>query len=223
LRSAWNRNVHASPAVSGRQVTSNIRGSRSVSSEEIIRGLAEQGVLRREGNTWVATGDVDRWAIPGTLHGVLAARIDGLPAGAKRALQRAAVVGRFFKHRALQALREGDPAADQREDVRHLVVARARRGVKLEAVRVRLAEYPVEYEGVKMGVCIQAAACALNYGDGPRPPSVDAARAGVARIGVAQHARVHAEHRPAQAVVERHAVAQPVRHGEDPLPHRHPR
>ena len=76
--------------------------------EEIIRGLAEQGVLRREGDRWVATGDVDRWAIPGTLRGVLAARIDGLPAEAKRALQRAAVVGRFFTHRALQALSEGD-------------------------------------------------------------------------------------------------------------------
>jgi class 3 adenylate cyclase/tetratricopeptide (TPR) repeat protein len=76
--------------------------------EEIIRGLAEQGVLRREGDTWIATGDVDRWAIPGTLRGVLAARIDGLPAEAKRALQRAAVVGRFFTHQALEALSEAD-------------------------------------------------------------------------------------------------------------------
>ena len=76
--------------------------------EEIIRGLAEQGLLRREGDRWVATGDVDRWVIPGTLRGMLAARIDGLPAEAKRALQRAAVIGRFFTHRALQALSEGD-------------------------------------------------------------------------------------------------------------------
>ena len=76
--------------------------------EEIIRGLAEQGVLRREGDRWVATGDVDRWAIPATLRGVLAARIDALPAEAKRALQRAAVVGRFFTHQTLQALSEGD-------------------------------------------------------------------------------------------------------------------
>jgi len=76
--------------------------------EEIIRGLAEQGVLRREGDTWVATGDVNRWAIPGTLRGVLAARIDGLPPEAKRALQRASVVGRFFTLRALQALTESD-------------------------------------------------------------------------------------------------------------------
>ena len=76
--------------------------------EEIIRGLTEQGVLRREGDQWIATGDVNRWAIPATLRGVLAARIDALPAEAKRALQRAAVVGRFFTHRALQALSEGD-------------------------------------------------------------------------------------------------------------------
>jgi tetratricopeptide (TPR) repeat protein len=76
--------------------------------EEIIRGLAEQGVLRREGDRWIAAGDVNRWAIPATLRGVLAARIDALPAEAKRALQRAAVVGRFFTHRALQALSAGD-------------------------------------------------------------------------------------------------------------------
>ena len=81
--------------------------------EEIIRGLAEQGVLRREGDRWVATGDVDRWAIPSTLRGVLAARIDALPAEAKRALQRAAVVGRFFTHRALKALTEGEDDLDR--------------------------------------------------------------------------------------------------------------
>ena len=50
----------------------------------------------------------NRWAIPATLRGVLAARIDALPAEAKRALQRAAVVGRFFTHQTLQALSAGD-------------------------------------------------------------------------------------------------------------------
>jgi predicted ATPase/class 3 adenylate cyclase len=80
--------------------------------EEIIRGLAQQGVLRREGDTWVAAGDV-RWVIPGTLRGVLAARIDGLPAEAKRALQRAAVIGRFFTHRALRALGGDDDDLDR--------------------------------------------------------------------------------------------------------------
>jgi class 3 adenylate cyclase/tetratricopeptide (TPR) repeat protein len=81
--------------------------------EEIIRGLAEQGVLRRQGDFWVATGHVDRWTIPGTLRGVLAARIDGLPTEGKRALQHAAVVGRFFTYRALQALSEGDEDLDR--------------------------------------------------------------------------------------------------------------
>ena len=81
--------------------------------EEVIRGLAEQGVLRREGNRWVATADVDRWAIPGTLRGVLAARIDALPPEAKRALQRAAVIGRSFTHRALQALSGNDDDLDR--------------------------------------------------------------------------------------------------------------
>ena len=81
--------------------------------EEIIRGLEQQGVLRRAGDRWIAAGDVNRWAIPATLRGVLAARIDALPTEAKRALQRAAVVGRFFTHRALQALSEGDDDLDR--------------------------------------------------------------------------------------------------------------
>jgi class 3 adenylate cyclase/tetratricopeptide (TPR) repeat protein len=72
--------------------------------EEIIRGLIEQRVLRRDGERWVADTDPGRLAIPGTLRGVIAARIDRLPAEAKRVLQQAAVVGRFFGYGALQAL-----------------------------------------------------------------------------------------------------------------------
>jgi class 3 adenylate cyclase len=72
--------------------------------EEIIRALIEHGVLRREEERWVAAGDPDGWPVPTTLRGVLTARIDRLPAAAKTALQRAAVVGRFFEYRALQSL-----------------------------------------------------------------------------------------------------------------------
>jgi class 3 adenylate cyclase/tetratricopeptide (TPR) repeat protein len=79
--------------------------------EEVLRTLIEQGVLRRERERWVATADIERAPMPTTLRGVLAARIDRLPAPAKLTLQRASVVGRFFTHRALQAL------ADSGEDL----------------------------------------------------------------------------------------------------------
>jgi class 3 adenylate cyclase len=82
--------------------------------EEIVRGLIEEGVLRRDGDRWVATGSPERWAIPTTLRGMIGARIDRLPDPAKTLLQHAAVIGRFFGYRTLQALSgdsiELDPA-----------------------------------------------------------------------------------------------------------------
>jgi len=76
--------------------------------EEIIRALIEQHVLRRERDRWVADVEATSLAIPDTLRGVIAARIDRLPATAKRVLQHAAVVGRFFDYASLRALGGGD-------------------------------------------------------------------------------------------------------------------
>jgi tetratricopeptide (TPR) repeat protein len=81
--------------------------------EELIRTLIEEGALRRDGERWVATGEVSRIAIPATLRGLIAARIDRLPAPAKAVLQRAAVIGRFVSYRALQALNEGHGDLDR--------------------------------------------------------------------------------------------------------------
>ena len=81
--------------------------------EEVIRTLIEEGMLRREGERWVAAGDVSRLVMPATLRGLIAARIDRLPAAAKATLQRASVVGRFVNYRALQALDEGDRELDR--------------------------------------------------------------------------------------------------------------
>jgi tetratricopeptide (TPR) repeat protein len=81
--------------------------------EELIRTLIEEGALRRDGERWVAPGEVSRIAIPPTLRGLIAARIDRLPAAAKAALQRAAVIGRFVSYRALQALYDGHDDLDR--------------------------------------------------------------------------------------------------------------
>ena len=51
--------------------------------------------------------------MPTTLRGLIAARIDRLPAAAKATLQRASVVGRFLNYRALRALHEGDGELDR--------------------------------------------------------------------------------------------------------------
>jgi class 3 adenylate cyclase len=81
--------------------------------EEIIRSLIEQGALRREGERWVSAGDMGRLAIPATLRGLIAARIDRLPAPAKATLQRAAVIGRFVGYPALRALHAGESELDR--------------------------------------------------------------------------------------------------------------
>jgi hypothetical protein len=72
--------------------------------EEVLADLLERGLLERRGGSWSlghATADL---GIPDSVQGLLAARIDGLPADAKAALQAAAVIGRSFTPGGLTAL-----------------------------------------------------------------------------------------------------------------------
>lgn len=64
--------------------------------EEMLRSLIERRVLTEERDQWKLTVPVDQVAIPDTVHAVIAARIDALPAAEKRALQAAAVIGKDF-------------------------------------------------------------------------------------------------------------------------------
>jgi class 3 adenylate cyclase len=70
--------------------------------EEVIRMLIERGVIQRDHDQWVATAEVSSVEIPETLHGLLLARIDQLPADAKRSLRVASVIGRQFPVRVLE-------------------------------------------------------------------------------------------------------------------------
>jgi class 3 adenylate cyclase/tetratricopeptide (TPR) repeat protein len=63
--------------------------------EEIVRALIEQGVLIRNGVTRLAK-PLTEIHIPSTVHGILAARIDALPASEKGLLQTLAVIGKDF-------------------------------------------------------------------------------------------------------------------------------
>jgi predicted ATPase len=71
--------------------------------EEILRSLMASGEIVYEQDTcrWQAARELTDLAIPDTLRGVLASRIDGLDPGARYALQRAAVIGRTFTYRVL--------------------------------------------------------------------------------------------------------------------------
>ena len=65
-------------------------------AEEIVRDLAERGVLRGERGGYVSTADVAEVSVPATLQATIAARIDRLDPAAKRTLSAAAVIGSRF-------------------------------------------------------------------------------------------------------------------------------
>lgn len=65
--------------------------------EELIKMLIEEGVIVTGAERWrVDPGRLTTARVPPTLTGILQARLDGLPAEERTALQRAAVVGRTF-------------------------------------------------------------------------------------------------------------------------------
>jgi adenylate cyclase len=70
--------------------------------EEFVRGLVAAGMLVLEGDAWVCRGDVAGVEVPPTLQGLLLARVDRLPADARRLLQEAAVLGPVFDLRLLR-------------------------------------------------------------------------------------------------------------------------
>jgi class 3 adenylate cyclase/tetratricopeptide (TPR) repeat protein len=76
--------------------------------EEMLRSLIERGALREEPDQWSLTLPLDQVSIPDTVHAVIAARIDALPAAEKRTLQAAAVIGKDFWLGALRAIMEED-------------------------------------------------------------------------------------------------------------------
>jgi class 3 adenylate cyclase len=96
--------------------------------EEIIRQLIDEGRIERTEDRWRAVSGIEDVAIPDTIQGVLAARIDLLDPEDKRALQSAAVVGRIFWTGPVASLLDGtadalDEALDRLEG-RELVLAR---------------------------------------------------------------------------------------------------
>jgi predicted ATPase len=73
-------------------------------AEEMVRDLAERGVLQGQTRAYVSTADVDEARVPATLQATIAARIDRLDPLAKRTLSAAAVIGSRFSRDLLEAL-----------------------------------------------------------------------------------------------------------------------
>jgi class 3 adenylate cyclase len=72
--------------------------------EEIVRELAERGVLRGNRSAYVSTVGAAEVNVPATVQATIAARIDRLNPKAKRALNAAAVIGAKFSRDLLETL-----------------------------------------------------------------------------------------------------------------------
>jgi class 3 adenylate cyclase len=76
--------------------------------EELLGALVDAGVLERRGETWVAGELPEGFSVPDSVHAVLSARVDRLPATEKAALQAASVVGRVFWRGPVVHLLDGE-------------------------------------------------------------------------------------------------------------------
>jgi class 3 adenylate cyclase len=80
-------------------------------AEEMVRDLAERGVLRGQRGTHMSTADVAEVSVPATVQATIAARIDRLTQAAKRTLSAATVIGSRFSWGLLETL-DSDPVLE---------------------------------------------------------------------------------------------------------------
>src|ERR1700741_1489882 len=73
-------------------------------AEEMVRDLAERGVLCGQPGAYLSAVEVGEVSVPATLQATIAARIDRLDPAAKRSLSAAAVIGSRFSQGLLETL-----------------------------------------------------------------------------------------------------------------------
>jgi class 3 adenylate cyclase/tetratricopeptide (TPR) repeat protein len=71
---------------------------------ETVRMLLDRGLLTREGDEYRVTGRVEDLEVPESLHGLIAARLDGLTPEERRLVQDASVLGKVFTKPAAEAV-----------------------------------------------------------------------------------------------------------------------
>ncbi|MDQ3553534.1 MAG: hypothetical protein M3395_03875, partial [Chloroflexota bacterium] len=87
---------------------------------ETVRMLVTEGRLETSGGTYRPTGDLTDLAVPESLHGLIAARLDALDPAARALIQDGAVLGQTFSITALAAL-TGQTAEELEPRLRALV------------------------------------------------------------------------------------------------------
>ena len=89
---------------------------------EMIRMLADRGVLRAGGDAYELVGNLGQPEVPETLHALIASRLDGLTLEDRALLQDAAILGKSFTVDALSAVT--GRAADDLERRLHALTRR---------------------------------------------------------------------------------------------------
>ncbi len=74
--------------------------------EEMVRDLLDRRDLVKEGDRYVCSRPIEQCAVPETVQGVLAARMDRLSEDLKQTMQVASVIGRDFAFRLLKSIME---------------------------------------------------------------------------------------------------------------------
>ena len=94
---------HPSVGALGQKIAERAAGN-PFFAEEMVRDLAERGVLRGNRCAYEWTADAAEVSVPATLQATIAARIDRLDPAAKRTLNAAAVIGSRFSRELLETL-----------------------------------------------------------------------------------------------------------------------
>src|SRR4051812_852183 len=111
--------VDGLPATDAERIVARAEGV-PLYAVETIRMLADSGVLEVAGSRYSVVGDIGALEVPGTLHALIAARLDVLPAADRELLRDAAVLGTSFTPRSLATIRDA-AVADVEPRLRSLV------------------------------------------------------------------------------------------------------
>jgi adenylate cyclase len=102
----------ADPSVTAiKELISGRAGGNPFFAQEMVRDLAERGVLDGDRGGYRSATDIAEVTVPATLHATLAARIDRLDVRAKRTLNAAAVIGSRFDSDLLSSVVDGPRVA----------------------------------------------------------------------------------------------------------------
>jgi class 3 adenylate cyclase/tetratricopeptide (TPR) repeat protein len=120
--------------------------------EEIVRDLIENGALVQDASTgrWQATQQIENVTVPDTIQGLLIARIDRLDEDLKRVVRRAAVIGRAFLYRVLNAVLDDDRQLEgQLDQLQSVELIREKQRIpELEYIFKHALAQEAAYEGI---------------------------------------------------------------------------